>query len=108
MNDDQKQYFALGAALLLPIILVAIWASSAGRRYVKSQKEENDPSKQAAIASVSDDSYCTPALKAIMSRWQTGLADVGWNSLYWNNHDQPRVVSRFRQRRKPNKRSPAN
>ena len=24
-----------------------------------------------------------------------GLADVGWNSLYWNNHDQPRVVSRF-------------
>ena len=28
-------------------------------------------------------------------RWQAGLADVGWNSLYWNNHDQPRVVSRF-------------
>ncbi len=23
------------------------------------------------------------------------MADVGWNSLYWNNHDQPRVVSRF-------------
>ena len=22
-------------------------------------------------------------------------AEVGWNSLYWNNHDQPRVVSRF-------------
>jgi oligo-1,6-glucosidase len=36
-----------------------------------------------------------PALKAIMARWQTGLADVGWNSLYWCNHDQPRVVSRF-------------
>ena len=34
-------------------------------------------------------------LKASMSRWQEGLADVGWNSLYWNNHDQPRVVSRF-------------
>ena len=30
-----------------------------------------------------------------MRRWQEGLADVGWNSLYWNNHDQPRVVSRF-------------
>ena len=30
-----------------------------------------------------------------LGRWQTGLADVGWNSLYWNNHDQPRVVSRF-------------
>jgi oligo-1,6-glucosidase len=34
-------------------------------------------------------------LKASLARWQAGLADVGWNSLYWNNHDQPRVVSRF-------------
>ena len=36
-----------------------------------------------------------PALKAVMARWQEGLAETGWNSLYWNNHDQPRVVSRF-------------
>lgn len=35
------------------------------------------------------------ALKESLGRWQAGLADVGWNSLYWNNHDQPRVVSRF-------------
>jgi oligo-1,6-glucosidase len=34
-------------------------------------------------------------LKVSMARWQAGLADVGWNSLYWDNHDQPRVVSRF-------------
>ena len=34
-------------------------------------------------------------LKATMNRWQTGLQDAGWNSLYWDNHDQPRVVSRF-------------
>ncbi|MEE6295698.1 glycoside hydrolase family 13 protein [Georgenia wangjunii] len=34
-------------------------------------------------------------LKANLGAWQEGLADVGWNSLYWNNHDQPRVVSRF-------------
>jgi oligo-1,6-glucosidase len=34
-------------------------------------------------------------LKRCLGRWQEGLADVGWNSLYWNNHDQPRVVSRF-------------
>jgi oligo-1,6-glucosidase len=34
-------------------------------------------------------------LKAILGRWQAGLAERGWNSLYWNNHDQPRVVSRF-------------
>jgi oligo-1,6-glucosidase len=35
------------------------------------------------------------ALKENFRRWQAGLADVGWNSLYWNNHDQPRAVSRF-------------
>lgn len=34
-------------------------------------------------------------LKAVFDRWQRALADVGWNSLYWNNHDQPRSVSRF-------------
>ncbi|MFQ9922740.1 MAG: glycoside hydrolase family 13 protein [Beduini sp.] len=34
-------------------------------------------------------------LKAVMKKWQTGLENKGWNSLYWNNHDQPRVVSRF-------------
>ncbi|MEV5315267.1 alpha-glucosidase [Streptomyces sp. NPDC052610] len=34
-------------------------------------------------------------LKASLARWQAGLNDTGWNSLYWNNHDQPRVVSRF-------------
>lgn len=36
-----------------------------------------------------------PDLKAILGRWQEGLEESGWNSLYWNNHDQPRVVSRF-------------
>ncbi len=34
-------------------------------------------------------------LKESFLRWQDGLSDVGWNSLYWNNHDQPRAVSRF-------------
>ncbi|MFC4557600.1 alpha-glucosidase [Virgibacillus kekensis] len=34
-------------------------------------------------------------LKTILSKWQTELENKGWNSLYWNNHDQPRVVSRF-------------
>lgn len=34
-------------------------------------------------------------LKRSLHRWQAALGDVGWNSLYWNNHDQPRVVSRF-------------
>ncbi len=34
-------------------------------------------------------------LKANLTSWQEGLAEVGWNSLYWNNHDQPRIVSRW-------------
>ncbi|WP_026675081.1 glycoside hydrolase family 13 protein [Alkalihalobacterium bogoriense] len=34
-------------------------------------------------------------LKWSLSRWQKGLENQGWNSLYWNNHDQPRIVSRF-------------
>ncbi len=34
-------------------------------------------------------------LKRSFDRWQSGLAEVGWNSLYWDNHDQPRAVSRF-------------
>ncbi len=34
-------------------------------------------------------------LKKIMSRWQTDLYGVAWNSLFWDNHDQPRAVSRF-------------
>ena len=36
-----------------------------------------------------------PLLKSILNRWQTELDGIAWNSLYWDNHDQPRVVSRF-------------
>ncbi len=34
-------------------------------------------------------------LKKVMNKWQTELEGAAWNSLYWNNHDQPRAVSRF-------------
>ena len=34
-------------------------------------------------------------LKQIMNRWQTALYNCGWNSLFWNNHDLPRIVSRW-------------
>lgn len=34
-------------------------------------------------------------LRNILHKWQVGLSTVGWNSLYLNNHDQPRMVSRF-------------
>jgi oligo-1,6-glucosidase len=36
-----------------------------------------------------------PDLKESFNTWQLVLAEKGWNSLYWNNHDQPRAVSRF-------------
>jgi oligo-1,6-glucosidase len=35
------------------------------------------------------------ALKESLGRWQAALGERGWNSLYWDNHDQPRAVSRF-------------
>lgn len=34
-------------------------------------------------------------LKRIFTKWQEGLDENGWNSLYWSNHDQPRAISRF-------------
>lgn len=34
-------------------------------------------------------------LKQTLSRWELGLQDKAWNSLYWCNHDQPRIVSRM-------------
>lgn len=34
-------------------------------------------------------------LKHVLSKWQVELKDSGWNSLFWNNHDLPRIVSRF-------------
>ena len=33
--------------------------------------------------------------KEIMGRWQRSLYGCGWNSLFWNNHDLPRIVSRW-------------
>ncbi|MBU1036106.1 alpha-glucosidase, partial [bacterium] len=34
-------------------------------------------------------------LKKIFTKWYEGLKEKGWNSLFMNNHDQPRMVSRF-------------
>ena len=36
-----------------------------------------------------------PEWKANLSKWQTGLSNEAWNSLYLSNHDQPRSVSRY-------------
>lgn len=43
----------------------------------------------------SDQRFDLVKLKEILEKWQSGLSQAGWNSLYWDNHDQPRVVSRF-------------
>ena len=45
--------------------------------------------------------YTLPQLKQLFEKWQTGLEEKGWNSLFWGNHDFPRVVSRFGNDREP-------
>lgn len=34
-------------------------------------------------------------MKEVLTRWQKGLEDIAWNSLFWENHDQPRSISRY-------------
>lgn len=34
-------------------------------------------------------------LKEVLTKWQTSLGNQGWNSLFWNNHDLPRIISRW-------------
>lgn len=34
-------------------------------------------------------------IKQIMTKWQKGLEGIAWNSLFWDNHDQPRIVNRL-------------
>lgn len=36
-----------------------------------------------------------PKVRSYLNKWQLGLEGYSWNSLFWNNHDQPRAVSRF-------------
>ncbi|HDR0611951.1 alpha,alpha-phosphotrehalase [Pasteurella multocida] len=43
-------------------------------------------------------SYAKPdyvQLKSIFNYWQQGMHGQAWNALFWCNHDQPRIVSRF-------------
>lgn len=47
------------------------------------------------IGKWTDKKIALPKLKQILSKWQVALENQAWNSLYWNNHDQPRAVSRF-------------
>ena len=42
-----------------------------------------------------DEKLPLKTLKQIMTKWQKDLYGKAWNSLFWDNHDQPRAVSRF-------------
>lgn len=42
-----------------------------------------------------DQKWQLTKLKKILNHWQTELYGKAWNSLFWDNHDQPRAVSRF-------------
>ena len=41
------------------------------------------------------DPISLPALKENLTKWQIGLDGVAWNSIFFSNHDQPRIVSRL-------------
>lgn len=43
----------------------------------------------------SDNKFDFNKLREILCTWQEKLCGKAWNSLYWDNHDQPRYVSRF-------------
>ncbi|KZL42452.1 glycoside hydrolase family 13 protein [Secundilactobacillus collinoides] len=53
------------------------------------------PNPDARLGKWNDQPVKLPELKQAFARWQVALDGKGWNSLYWNNHDQPRTVSRF-------------
>lgn len=70
--------------------------------YVGEDREELDMVFQFELMDIDRDEskaekkpFDLVKLKKIFTKWQNGLENGGWNSLYWNNHDQPRVVSRF-------------
>ncbi len=54
-----------------------------------------DSNTNPALGKWSDRKAGLPALRENLVKWQQALSGKAWNSLYWNNHDQPRVVSRF-------------
>ena len=53
-----------------------------------------DDSKE-GLGKWSNERFALVDLKRVLSKWQVELDGKAWNSLYWNNHDRPRVVSRF-------------
>ncbi|AZZ61115.1 alpha-glucosidase [Oenococcus sp. UCMA 16435] len=56
-----------------------------------SLDENNNP----VLGKWSDKKVPLKELRDNLTKWQLNLYGKAWNSLYWNNHDQPRMVSRF-------------
>ncbi|MFW0118362.1 glycoside hydrolase family 13 protein [Rothia sp. P5764] len=54
-----------------------------------------DGNPNPALGKWNDTRFKLVDLKDTLSRWQNDLSGKAWNALYWNNHDQPRAVSRF-------------
>jgi hypothetical protein len=64
MNDTTKRWILLAAAFAVPLALVATWATTARARLAESRGAAHE----VATASVANDAYCTPELKAIVRR----------------------------------------
>ncbi|MDF7637170.1 alpha,alpha-phosphotrehalase [Leuconostocaceae bacterium ESL0958] len=56
---------------------------------------ELDENPNPALGKWYDQRVPLPLLKENLTKWQEELANQAWNSLYWSNHDQPRIVSRY-------------
>lgn len=59
------------------------------------QFELNEVNNNGPFGKWTDKRTSLADIKRIFSKWQTELEGEAWNSLYWDNHDQPRVVSRY-------------
>ena len=59
------------------------------------QFEHMDLDSSSVNGKWSDQKIYLPDLKRVMSKWQNELYGKAWNSLFWCNHDQPRIVSRL-------------
>ena len=67
----------------------------AGELNMVFQFELNEVNNDGPFGKWTDKRTSLADIKRIFSKWQTELAGEAWNSLYWDNHDQPRAVSRY-------------
>ena len=74
MNELLLRAGLAAPALLVPLFTVSSWMGAADQRL---KAESGQPAEEVAIASVSEDAYCTPKLKAIVRRVATACGLVG-------------------------------